>query len=142
VQSGIYSQAASDRTYKHLAGLAGSVVASGLPVIVDAAFLKLAERQYFQRIAKSLEVPFGILHMEADESTLTARIERRRQVGIDPSEAGIAVLKSQLATQEPLLPSEMDVVYSIETTAADSLDALISRIMKTCSASPHRQGIF
>ena len=142
VQSGIYSQAASDRTYKHLAGLAGSVVASGLPVIVDAAFLKLAERQYFQRIAKSLEVPFGILHMEADESTLTARIERRRQVGIDPSEAGIAVLKSQLATQEPLLPSEMDVVYSIETTAADSLDALISRIMKACSASPHRQGIF
>jgi len=80
--------------------------------------------------------------MEADESTLTARIERRRQVGIDPSEAGIAVLKSQLATQEPLLPSEMDVVYSIETTVADSLDALISRIMKTCSASPHRQGIF
>ena len=141
VQSGIYSPAASDRTYTHLAGLAGSVVADGLPVIVDAAFLKLAERQRFQRIAKSLDVPFGILHMEADESTLIARIERRRQVGIDPSEAGIAVLKSQLASQEPLLPSEMDAVYRIETTVADSLDALVSRIMKKCSASPSRQGI-
>jgi aminoglycoside phosphotransferase family enzyme/predicted kinase len=134
VQSGIYSHAASDRTYTYLAGLAGSVVASGLPVIVDAAFLKLAERQHFQRIAKSLEVPFGILHMEADEPTLIARIEGRRQVGIDPSEAGVAVLKSQLATQEPLLPSEMDVVYSIETTATDNLDALVGRIMKRCSA--------
>jgi predicted kinase len=139
VQSGIYSQAASDRTYTRLAGLAGSVVACGLPVIVDAAFLKLAERQRFQHIAKSLDVPFGILHLEADESTLIARIERRRQVGTDPSEAGVAVLQSQLATQERLLPAEMNAVYNIGATAADSLDALVSRIMKQCSSWPGRQ---
>ncbi len=141
VQSGIYSQAASDRTYTHLAGLAGIVVEGGLPVIVDAAFLKLAERQRFRRVAKSLDVPFGILHMEADEHTLITRIERRRQSGTDPSEAGIAVLKSQLATQEPLLPSEMDAVYSIGTAAADSMDVLAGRIMKKFSAQPGGQGM-
>jgi len=141
VQSGIYSQAASDKTYAHLADLTGSVIAGGLPVIVDAAFLKLGERQRFLRLAKSLGVPFGVLHMEADEATLIARIERRQQVGADPSEAGVTVLKSQLATQEPLLPSEMDDVFRIDTTAADSLDTLVIRIRRKYSASPGRQSL-
>jgi aminoglycoside phosphotransferase family enzyme/predicted kinase len=130
VQAGIYTQAASDRTYSHLADLAGSVISGGLPVIVDAAFLKVVERQRFEKLAKSLAVPFGILHMEADVHTLTARIEQRRQAGGDPSEAGIAVLKSQLATQEPLLSSELEDVFNIENIAADSLDDLASRIRK------------
>jgi aminoglycoside phosphotransferase family enzyme/predicted kinase len=141
IQSGIYSLAASDKTYAHLADLTGSVIAGGLPVIVDAAFLKLGERQRFQRLAKSLGVPFGVLHMEADEPTLIARIERRQQVGADPSEAGIAVLKSQLATQQPLLSSEMEDVLSIDTTAADSLDTLVIRIRRKCSVSPGGQVI-
>jgi len=141
VQSGIYSQAASDKTYAHLAGLAGSVIAGGLPVVVDAAFLKVGERQRFQRLAKSLGVPFGVLHMEADEPTLIARIERRRRAGTDPSEAGITVLKSQLATQEPLLLSEMDDVFSVDTTAADSIATLASRIRRKCLASPERQSL-
>jgi len=141
VQTGIYSQAASERTYIHLAELAGSVVSGGLPVIVDAAFLKLGERQHFQRLAESLGVPFGIVHMEADDSTLVARIERRQQAGTDPSEAGVAVLKSQLATQEPLSPSEMENVFSVETAATDSLDALATRIFRKCSASPGGQEV-
>jgi aminoglycoside phosphotransferase family enzyme/predicted kinase len=135
VQAGIYTQAASDRTYTHLAVLAGSVIAGGLPVIVDAAFLKSGERQHFQQVAKSLGVPFGILHMEADQTTLIARIEMRQRTGADPSEAGVAVLKSQLATQEPLMPPEMEAVFIVDSTDASSLDALVSRIRKKCLAS-------
>lgn len=130
VQTGIYSQAASERTYTHLAGLVAGVVAGGLPVIVDAAFLKRGERVRFQRVAQSLDVPFGILHMEADMPTLTARIEKRRQAGADPSEADIEVLKSQIATQEPLLPSEMDGVLRVDATATGGLDALVGAIRK------------
>jgi aminoglycoside phosphotransferase family enzyme/predicted kinase len=130
VQTGIYSQAASDRTYTHLAVLAGNVLAGGLPVIVDAAFLKSGERKRFQQAARSLGVPFGVLHMEADEPTLIARIEMRQQVGADPSEAGVAVLKSQLATQEPLMPSEMEAVFVVDSTDASSLDALAGRIRR------------
>ncbi|HYQ72364.1 MAG TPA: AAA family ATPase, partial [Gammaproteobacteria bacterium] len=106
VQAGIYSRAATERAYAHLAALAGSVLAGGLPVIVDAAFLRESERERFQQLAASLGVPFGILHVQADEATLMKRIERRQQAGTDPSEAGVDVLELQLATQEPLLPSE------------------------------------
>jgi uncharacterized protein len=141
VQTGIYSQAASEKTYTRLAGLAGSVVAGGMPVIVDAAFLKLRNRELFQRLSKSLDVPFCILHLEADEPTLIARIARRQQAGVDPSEADLAVLKSQFATQEPLLSPEMDKVIRIEATGENSLQVLVSRIHKLCSASADRQGL-
>jgi hypothetical protein len=140
VQAGIYSQAASEKSYEHLAGLAADVMTGGMPVIVDAAFLKAGERQRFQRVATSFDVPFGILHLEADEPTLIARLERRQQDGSDPSEAGVEVMKTQLARQEPLLPSELEMVTRIEATDADSLQLLAGRIRKYL-ASPDRQGL-
>jgi hypothetical protein len=141
VQAGIYSQAASERTYAQLARLAESVLAGGLPVIVDAAFLRQAERQRFQQLAKSHGVPFAILHLEADEPVLVTRITRRRQLGNDPSEAGLDVLKSQLAGQEPLAASEMADVLQIQTAAASGLDLLVGRLRKKCSSSPGQQTV-
>jgi len=134
VQAGIYSRAASEKTYAQLARLAESVIAAGLPVIVDAAFLQLDERQRFRQLAQSCQVPFAILHLEADETTLIDRIDRRRQLGNDPSEAGIEVLKSQLATQEPLAASELADVLRMET-GASSLDSLVSSLRQKCSSS-------
>jgi aminoglycoside phosphotransferase family enzyme/predicted kinase len=139
VQAGIYSQAASEKTYAQLARLAGNVVAGGLTVIVDAAFLKLDERQRFQHLAQSSGVPFAILHLEADESTLVARITRRRQLGNDPSEAGIDVLKAQLASQEPLAASELAAVLPIQGDVASSMDMLVSELRKKCASSPGQQ---
>ena len=136
VQAGIYSQAASARTYAQLATLASSVVAGGLTVIVDAAFLKLDERQRFQQLAQSCDVPFAILHVEADEPTLVARIARRSQLGNDPSEAGIDVLKSQLVTQEPLAASELADVLYIQGEVASSMDTLVRVLQKKCSSPP------
>jgi len=141
VQTGIYSQAASDRTYAQLARLAGCVVAGGLPVIVDAAFLKQGERRRFKQLAKSHGLPFSILHLEVDEPVLMARIARRRQLGNDPSEAGIDVLKSQIATQEPLMAAEMDDVLCIEKDAADGVDTLLRHLQDKCSALTGQQTV-
>ncbi len=139
VQAGIYSGRASEKTYAHLARLAENVIAAGLPVIVDAAFLKLEERQHFRQFAESSQVAFAILHLEADEPTLVARIDRRRQLGSDPSEAGVDVLKLQLATQEPLAASELADVLNIQGDVASSMDSLVCGLRKKCSASPGQQ---
>jgi aminoglycoside phosphotransferase family enzyme/predicted kinase len=139
VQAGIYSQAASERTYAQLARLASSVIAGGLNVIVDAAFLKLDERQRFQHLAQSCGVPFVILHLEADEPTLVARIARRRELGNDPSEAGVDVLKTQLATQEPLAAAELADVLRIQGDVASSMDTLVSELRKRCASLPGQQ---
>ncbi len=106
---GIYEPLATEATYRRLAALTRSIVASGLPVIVDAAFLKKTQRDAFAELARELEVPFLIFDLRADEAVLRARITaRREQGGGDPSDASLEVLAHQLATSEPLSAQELE----------------------------------
>ena len=122
IKAGLYSAAASERTYGQLALLAGTVIGAGYPVIIDATFLQAARRERFRLLSRSLAVPFVLLHFEADRDTLHARIRSRQSAGEDPSEAGIKVLEAQLVAQEPLLPDEMADVISVELSMEASTD--------------------
>jgi uncharacterized protein len=102
LDAGIYGTAATRETYERLMGVARDVARSGFPVIVDAAFLRHADRQAFRDIAREAGVAFRIVSCEAPEGVLRERILRREAEASDASEAGIAVLEKQLATQEPL----------------------------------------
>jgi aminoglycoside phosphotransferase family enzyme/predicted kinase len=89
----IYTPEATARTYARLAELAESTLAAGWSVIVDAAFLKRAERNDFRALASRLGVPFAILAPVASPDELTRRIGARQN---DASEATLAVLAQQL----------------------------------------------
>jgi len=140
VHAGIYSRAASERTYARLEKIADSVLASGLPVIVDAAFLKQDERLRFRRLAEARNVRFGIVHMEVAEPVLVERIRKRSMAGSDPSEAGIAVLQSQLASQELLSRSEMAAVAIVEGDQASSPGVLQRILQHIRSGEPGTAG--
>lgn len=99
---GIYSAAATRATYDRLEQVARDVVDSGYTVVVDAAFLRRAERDRFGALAAERGVPFLIVACSADEETLRARLVRREVARSDASEAGVAVLERQLMSQEPL----------------------------------------
>jgi aminoglycoside phosphotransferase family enzyme/predicted kinase len=94
----IYGPAATLRTYAHLAELAERALHAGWSVIVDAAFLRRAERAAFARLASTLGVGFAILAPEASPETCTARLTTRQN---DASEATPAVLAEQLQWFEP-----------------------------------------
>jgi aminoglycoside phosphotransferase family enzyme/predicted kinase len=113
IDTGIYTAEAGVRTYERLAEVACRIIDAGYPVIVDAAFLRQAQRERFRHLAGELGVPFVLLHFEADSDTLRRRIGLRRQAGGDPSEAGLAVLEAQLESQEPLQPDERDAVVTV-----------------------------
>lgn len=130
VQSGIYTRTASEQTYARLADLAGEVLAGGFTAIVDATFLKQAQRSRFRELAAAHGVVFVVLHFEADRDTLLQRIDRRRAAGTDPSEAGIEVLESQLASQQPLLPEEQAGLISVDSAAGLSVDDLLGRLAR------------
>jgi predicted kinase len=83
------------------------VVAAGYPVVVDAAFLRRAERDRFRALARERGVPLLIVACDARHETLRERLVRREARPLDASEAGVAVLESQLATQEPLNADEI-----------------------------------
>ncbi|HLP97368.1 MAG TPA: AAA family ATPase [Sideroxyarcus sp.] len=120
---GIYRAAATQQTYARLLQLAQQILAAGFTVIVDAAFLKRQEREQFQVLAQSMDVPFVIAAMQASGEVMQARILKRQAGRQDASEADLAVLKLLQAVQEPLAGQEL--AHSITfannaTTAPDS----------------------
>jgi uncharacterized protein len=75
-------------------------------VLVDAAFLRQAERQAFAALARSLACPFHILAPDAPVAVLRERIAARQASGGDASEATLAVLEQQLGWVEALTETE------------------------------------
>jgi uncharacterized protein len=105
--SGLYAADATGATYARLVALAAEICAAGWPVIVDAACLKRWQRELLERAAGEAGVLFAIVSVRTGEAALRDRIRAREAAGRDASEAGLAVLEHQLASQEPLSGSEL-----------------------------------
>jgi aminoglycoside phosphotransferase family enzyme/predicted kinase len=118
----IYSQEATRRTYERLQNLARAIMQAGYPVIVDAAFLRRAEREAFRQLADELNAPFAIASLQAPDPVLHERIARRREHAQDASEADIAVLNMLQAAQEPL--DEREKPESVEFGSSSGQNGL------------------
>ncbi|NOS96479.1 MAG: AAA family ATPase [Methylotenera sp.] len=103
---GIYVQEAHQLTYRRLYDLTEGLLNAGWSVIVDAAFLKHAERADFHALATKTGTKFHILAPQASLEQLRLRISDRLKKGHDASEATIDVLEQQLTFIEPLDESE------------------------------------
>ncbi|HEX8009773.1 MAG TPA: AAA family ATPase [Casimicrobiaceae bacterium] len=117
VDQGLYTPIATDATYRRLAALTREIVAAGFVAIVDAAFLKRAQRELFRALAAELRIPFVILDFIASEATLRERVARRAAADADASDADLAVLGYQLLTGEPLAPEEQSSVIGYDAEA-------------------------
>ena len=109
---GIYSEEATRRTYERLHELARGLLAAGFPVIVDAAFLRHAERESFRMLAREMGAPFVIASLQADEAVLAERLAQRLSRADDASEANASVLRTLQAAQEPLQDEELAAAVS------------------------------
>jgi predicted kinase len=114
--AGIYTRAATAATYRRLGSLARIVADSGFPVIVDATFLRRAEREAFRAIADASSAPFAILDFRVPLATLRKRVALRSAQRNDASEADLAILERQIATCEPFTPAEMEATVKIDGT--------------------------
>ena len=103
---GGYSSEVTERTYGRLADLACTVIAAGYVAIVDATFLRAAQRARFRALAADLRVPFVIIDCDSPRTLLRDRIQRRRTAAGNVSDADLAVLDAQLATAVPLDEAE------------------------------------
>jgi predicted kinase len=110
---GIYTTGAHLLTYAHLRETAEMLLRAGWSVIVDAAFLKHADRDDFRSLAQELGISFGILAPQASSDQLHERILRRRATGLDVSEATPEVLEQQMMVFEPLGHDELPLVLSV-----------------------------
>ncbi|SCK58278.1 hypothetical protein VAR608DRAFT_6211 [Variovorax sp. HW608] len=110
----IYSREATARTYEQLFALARTLLGAGFSVVIDAAFLRRAERDAAHELARRCGVRFQILACQAPDGVLRERLAARTS---DASEADAAVLRQlraaaePLAADEPLLPSPLAAAH-------------------------------
>lgn len=120
----IYTESATARTYQHLLNLSQHILQSGFSVIVDAAFLKQAERHQFQALAKELGLAFAILQIQSDEEVSHQRIRQRQVENLDASEADVGVYELLKSAQEILTEDERQV--AVEVMNNGDIDQLIN----------------
>lgn len=126
--AGIYSSGAGDRTYARLLELSELILDAGYSPLVDATFLQASRRASFLDLAAAKGCRCTILDLTAPENLLRARVKARETEGLDPSEAGVAVLDAQLASREPLSEVERSYAITIDTHRPPQLDQLLEMI--------------
>lgn len=127
----IYTPEATRRTFGRLADCARATLQAGYAVIVDAAFLRRAERQRFRALAAQLQVPFAILHCSAGPARLRERVAERSAGAGDASEATLEVLRRQFALQEPLDADERAIAWEVATDERVDVASLCARWLAT-----------
>jgi len=112
----LYTPEATRRTFDRLHDQAAAALRAGWPVVVDAAFLRRGERDRFQALARSMGLPFGVLHCHCAPALMRSRIEARQARADDASEATPEVLQSQLRGPVGPEPDEQPWVLPVDTT--------------------------
>lgn len=134
VGGGLYTADANARTYERLYALADGLLAAGLPVLVDATFMKRAHRQPFRALATRRGVPFILLDCCADPATLRARVAARRQRGDDATEADVEVLERQLRFDEPPTAAENPLRCADDRDMARIQTAIAAAVARSTTA--------
>jgi aminoglycoside phosphotransferase family enzyme/predicted kinase len=120
VPGGLYAAAVTDRTYARLGEIAQTALAAGWPTVVDAAFLRRAERARFAALADAAAVPFFILDCVAPMPLLRERVARRHAAGTDASEADLGVLEHLASEAERLDDGERAGAIVVEPSGPGS----------------------
>lgn len=131
---GLYTTEATTRTYQRLADLSAELLAAGIPVVVDAACLKQAERELFADVAEEQAVPFALLHCEAPEDLRRQWIRGRSG---DASEATEELLNAQQSWFEPLTAMEKAHTIHLHTDQEHVAEAVADRIRQHFGLHDH-----
>jgi aminoglycoside phosphotransferase family enzyme/predicted kinase len=128
IDSGLYNKDVSDRVYQRLCRLARPILDAGHQVILDAAFLRKADRAMAIAMANECQVPCILLEVTAPPDVLRNRIKRRADLATDASEADLKVLEHQLASAEAMTGDEKSLVVSCENTEKIDIDGLVAQM--------------
>lgn len=127
---GIYSRSSSDAVYERLFDSAAVLLDAKFDVIIDASFLRQADREGLYALADQKGAQYAIVAATAGEDALRRRLRRRSARGADVSEADVSVLEYQQRTADPLSEDEgrrAVFVSTDEDSDADDLIKLVSR---------------
>jgi hypothetical protein len=121
-----YTADVTRRVYATIAQRASQVVAGGHAAIVDAVYARPDDREAIERLAAAAQVPFVGLWLEAPETILIARAERRH---LDASDADAGVIRGQLAGDTGAVTwHRIDASLLLEDVVRTATDLLRARL--------------
>lgn len=124
----IFGEAATERTYRHLAICAGTLLDAGIPACVDATCLKRWQRDLLRQQAEARGLPCLMVSFEADEATLRRRIEKRARRQGGKVANSLSLLDHQLVEREPFGDEERLHLVHLDTTADNAAERLVDLI--------------
>lgn len=127
----IYTPEATARTYGRLHELAPAVLAAGFTAILDATYLRRAERDAARAAADGH--PVFLLACEAAPQTLRQRVAARHAAAADAAEADLRVLEMQMQRVEPPAPDEHAI--AVATDGPVDAGALAARLRAAVAAA-------
>ena len=125
IGQGIYTDAASVSVYERLAEITTALTLSGHSTLIDASFLKLAQRKQMRDLASRMGVNFLMIDTNASKSELAARLQARKA---DASEADFSVLQHQLEFADPLTPNERTATIFVDTGVPVEIEPYVRQI--------------
>ena len=128
VGSGIYTDEVNRTVYERLNHTGRMILEAGHNVILDAAFLKVADRAAAISVAKECGLPCLLVDVHAPADVLRDRVRQRSKHADDASEAGQEVLEHQLAIAEPLTDAEESIAVACDNIGELDIEAILRQI--------------
>ena len=128
IGAGIYSPAASARTYERLFALARGLLNARHHVVLDAAFLAKEQRDAARDAAADLGVAAVFVCAEAPVDVLRTRVGERAAAKNEASEADLAVLDHQLQAATPV--GGGGVTIRVDMSLDIDIENLVSAILE------------
>ena len=135
--TGLYAAEVSERVYDELAREAYDALLGGYTVIVDATFLRRAQRQRFGELGARAQTSTYWVRCTAPLSVLQERLRARAAQGHDPSEADTAVLEWQRQQLEWAAADEGLASIEVESTDPHSIEKILG-LIGAASGGPER----
>lgn len=132
--AGIYTAELTSLTYQRLQDLSDTLLQAGYSVIVDATFLKQAQRKPFIELGHRHRARLQIAACEVEDAIARHRLENRKQQGQDAAEADYAIMQAQKASTEDFDSSERLLVTTIRSSRDEEMMADIEMLVKKLKA--------
>ncbi|MDO6563900.1 AAA family ATPase [Amphritea sp. 1_MG-2023] len=124
----LYGNEMNVHTYNHLKALTRKLLNAGETVIVDATFIRERTRKNYLKMATKLGVEIRIIACHCNQTVMEKRLISRQQIGSDPSDADVSIMRQQQESQQPLKAEELAYSYRVDTLGDNAIADLCQQI--------------
>lgn len=128
IDAGIYDTDSSRKIYRALVATAKTLLDARHNVILDATFLLAEERDLALEMADSCGYAAIVVDVRAPPALIEGRLQQRRDIAADASEANLDVLAHQRSVAEEIAGPEIERTIVHENVEGASVNRLVDRI--------------